>query len=126
MSETTEAINEHCDIEKLLTVEQSHDLFKAWAKEIRSAIKSGTYWLTCLYATIFRKVPKRNTFLCVGAASSGKTFWTDPVLWLQQYVGLSANDSHFCFAELAHSKIGLINELKFNRDTLEIYKQIGA
>ncbi|KAL3884908.1 hypothetical protein ACJMK2_025007 [Sinanodonta woodiana] len=126
MEETTEEeIDCHLDTNKLLSVEESHTLFKEWAKEKRSAVKSGTYWLVCLFAVIFRKVPKRNTFLCVGAASSGKTFWTDPVLWLQQYVGLSANDSHFCFAELAHSKVGLINELKFNRDTLEIYKQIG-
>ncbi|KAL3871660.1 hypothetical protein ACJMK2_039644 [Sinanodonta woodiana] len=124
-SSEPQEINEHLDVNKLLSVEQSRELFKARAKEKRGCVKSGTYWLLCLFATMFRKVPKRNTFLCVGAASSGMTFWTDPVLCLQQYVGLSANDSHFCFAELAHSKVGLINELKFNRDTLEIYKQIG-
>lgn len=126
MEETTlDNIGQYLDINKFLSPTESHELYKLWAKEKRGSIKSGTYFLTCLYAVLFKKVPKRNTFMCYGSASSGKTFWTDPALWLDQYVGLSANDSHFCFAELAHSKVALINELRFNRDTLDIYKQLG-
>ncbi|KAK3580175.1 hypothetical protein CHS0354_001308 [Potamilus streckersoni] len=125
MEETTEQNVLEQFGDTVLSVTETHDLLNQWSKEKRGAIKSGTYYLLAMYGVVFRKVPKCNTFMCVGAPGSGKTYWTDPVLWLNQYVGQSVNGSHFCFAELAHSKIGLINELRFNRDTLDSFKQIA-
>lgn len=107
------------------STKETHELFTKWGEEYQYALKSPTYFLVSMYAVAKQRIPKQNTFLMIGAASCGKTFWTDPLLWQSNYVGRTTNDSHFCFADLTTSKVALMNELRFNRETIEIWKGLG-
>lgn len=125
MDDTTEEdLPNYLDMENYMTGPECHQLFMKWAEEMKDSISSGTYFLTCMYAVLFKKVQKRNTLILTGAASSGKTFLTNPVLWLKQFVGKVGNDSHFSFADLVTSKIAYINEIVFMKSNFNTLKEL--
>lgn len=106
-----------------LSIEQTHELFKDWCNDQNH--KDPVLTMLQIYEILAQKSPKKNLLLVIGESNAGKSFWTRPLGFLDQYVGQITNDSHFMYANLCTSKLGIMNELRFSREQLEVFKNIA-